>query len=343
MVKKFLRTTQFKVSLASNYSALAKRVKDELSRLEVFVKQETIKSYWNIGKFIYNHMLENKKRAQYGNLLYERLSKDVGRDSSTLRRTVKFYLAYPHIQASRPECNWTQYKQLITIKDQGQRKQLEEQFVKKGFDARRSQAFLNLKKAQLAAKNALDKPSVQLSFSRGRLLTYSLIESKELDAGLLLDLGFRIRRNFEGLKGVKFVKGDCAKVLNKNSFIKVSVKKEELFTYFATIEKIIDGDTLTVLLNLGMGLFVQQKLRLRGIDCPEMDTEDGVRAKKFVQNKLGKLDFIVVKTYKDLSDKYDRYLADIFYLADERDPERVAQEGAYLNQVLLDEHLAYVY
>ncbi|MDD3374813.1 MAG: DUF1016 N-terminal domain-containing protein [Candidatus Omnitrophica bacterium] len=343
MVKKLLKSIQLKVSLAGNYPALAARVKGELSSLEVLVKRETIKSYWNIGKFIHSHLLENKERAQYGNLLYERLSRDVGRDSSTLRRTVKFYLAYPRIQASRPELNWTQYKQLITIKDKDERKQLEEQFVKKGFDARKSQAFLNFKKTQLAAKDAPDKPVVQLSFARGKLLTYSFIESKESDVGLLLDLGFRIRRNFEELKGTKFVKGDCVRVLNKNSFVKADVKKEELFTYFATIEKIIDGDTLTVLLDLGMGLFVQQKLRLRGIDCPEMDTDDGVRAKKFVQTKLGKLDFIIVKTYKDSSDKYDRYLADIFYLVDERDPERVAQEGAYLNQVLLDERLACVY
>ena len=335
--------TSLKLSLAQNYPALVTHVKSELGQLEIFVKRKTIESYWNVGKFIHNHLLENKERAEYGNLLYERLSQDVGRDSATLRRTVQFHLAYPSIPATWRELNWSQYRQLITIKDKGRRKELETQLIKKGLDARRSQAFLNFKKAQLAAQEDPDKPVAQLSFSRGRILTYCLTQGKDASAGLMLDLGFRVRRRFDDVKGAAFAKGDCVTIKEKNSFAKVDVKKEELFTYAAAIEKIVDGDTLTVLLDLGLGLWVEQKLRLRGIDCPEMDTDEGVRAKKFVLSQLGKLDLIIVKTYKDSSDKYDRYLADIFYLAGEKDPSRVAQEGKFLNQELLNERLAGAY
>lgn len=322
---------------------MVKQIRSELNHLEVFLKRKTIESYWNIGKFIHQHLLENKQRADYGNLLYERLSEDVGRDISTLRRTVQFHLAYPSIHASRRELSWTQYRQLITIKDKGRRKQMEEQFAKKEFNTRKSQAFLNFKKFQSAAKDDPEKPIAQLSFNRGRLLTYSLIEYEESNEELVLDLGFKIRKRLKDLKNLKLAKGDCVQATNKNPLLKVDAKKEELFTYIAKIKRIIDGDTLIALIDLGFGLFVQQKLRLREIDCPEMNTEEGVRAKKFVQGQLGKLDFIIVKTYKDSSDKYDRYLADIFYLSDERDPGKVAQEGEYLNQVLLDERLAWVY
>jgi len=39
-------------------------------------------------------------------------------------------------------------------------------------------------------------------------------------------------------------------------------------------------------------------------------------------------------------DKYDRYLADLFYLEGEADPERVAELGNCLNQELIDRGLA---
>ncbi|MEK6712822.1 MAG: thermonuclease family protein, partial [Nitrospirota bacterium] len=88
---------------------------------------------------------------------------------------------------------------------------------------------------------------------------------------------------------------------------------------------------------------VSQKLRLRGIDCPEIDTEEGQRAKRFVESRLKDCDFIVVKTCKDRTDKFDRYLADVFYLPGASDPALVAKEGTYLNQKLLNERLALPY
>ena len=50
------------------------------------------------------------------------------------------------------------------------------------------------------------------------------------------------------------------------------------------------------------------------------------------------LPFAIVKTYN--RDKYRRYLADIFYLPDNKDVYAVAQKGMYLNQELIDEGLA---
>ena len=39
-------------------------------------------------------------------------------------------------------------------------------------------------------------------------------------------------------------------------------------------------------------------------------------------------------------DKYDRYLADVFFLAGARRPKRILKEGLFLNQVLLDKGMA---
>ena len=77
---------------------------------------------------------------------------------------------------------------------------------------------------------------------------------------------------------------------------------------------------------------------MRGIDAPELPTKEGVEAKKFVEAKLKETEFVIVKTYK--ADKYDRYLADIFYQAKEKEAQVVLAQGTFLNQELLDLGLA---
>jgi len=90
-----------------------------------------------------------------------------------------------------------------------------------------------------------------------------------------------------------------------------------LYTYKATVERVIDGDTLECTIDLGLYTKTRQKLRLRAIDAPELRTTRGQAAKAFVDEKLSGASEIVVKTYK--SDKYDRYLADIFVMPGETD------------------------
>jgi hypothetical protein len=41
-----------------------------------------------------------------------------------------------------------------------------------------------------------------------------------------------------------------------------------------------------------------------------------------------------------VKDKYDHYLADVFFLAGARSPERILKEGQFLNQDLLDKGMA---
>ena len=101
------------------------------------------------------------------------------------------------------------------------------------------------------------------------------------------------------------------------------------YTYQAAVERVIDGDTLKAHIDLGLGLYTAQRLRLRGIDCPEITTPQGERAKRFVQKLLKGAQTITIVTYK--SDKYDRYLADVW----------IGEK--FLNQQLLDEGLASLY
>ena len=111
------------------------------------------------------------------------------------------------------------------------------------------------------------------------------------------------------------------------------------YTYPAWVDRVIDGDTLIATVDLGFGFeTTPQRLRLRGIDCPELNTQAGRNAREYVREALSQVGFIVITTHK--TDTYGRYLADVRYLPGEPDPQVVVKRGQYLNRELLDRHLA---
>ncbi|MBI5024049.1 MAG: thermonuclease family protein [Candidatus Omnitrophica bacterium] len=337
------------------YKTLVKRITQEFAELELFVKNRVAKGYWNVGKYIDEHLLENKDKPEYASGFYEELAEDVGRDRTTLQCSVRFYRAYP-IRVPGHELTWGHYRRLITVKDPGERKKLEEQILRKKWDTHKFQKYLNTKR-RLAAPADDDKPIARLTFTRGRLHTCQIVPANKAlvhRGPLALDLGFR--EQYEIPKGApKLKETETVELVFRKGTLagarKVEVPKDELFTYKAEVEKVIDGDTLLVSLDFNCPMSISQKLRLRGIDCPELDTEEGRRAKRFVESRLKGCGFIVVKTYKDRTDRFDRYLADVFYessdirrQSSETDDRRLKTDDLiYLNQELLNEHLAVVY
>ena len=93
----------------------------------------------------------------------------------------------------------------------------------------------------------------------------------------------------------------------------------ETYIYKAHIENIYDGDTITCTIDCGFGVkLTKQKIRLFGINCPEMRGENKIKgreARDALRNKLGDKK-IFLKTFKDKKGKYGRYLG-VIYLGDE--------------------------
>lgn len=90
---------------------------------------------------------------------------------------------------------------------------------------------------------------------------------------------------------------------------------DKLYYYRAEIVSVYDGDTCTVDIDLGMGIWVRgEKLRLLRINAPEMRGAEKVAGKAsrdFLRELiLGKAVFI--QTKKDKRGKYGRYLAEIW-------------------------------
>ena len=126
----------------------------------------------------------------------------------------------------------------------------------------------------------------------------------------------------------------------RNSYRLVPYEKvRRVWSYVAQVNRVIDGDTMWVTLDTGFGDYVDQKLRLRGIDTAEMGPAEGQRAKDFVNQAVGNENLIVVATTK--VDKYDRYLADVLYSPEATtDVSEILANGIYLNRQLITEEVA---
>jgi endonuclease YncB( thermonuclease family) len=119
---------------------------------------------------------------------------------------------------------------------------------------------------------------------------------------------------------------------------------QRLYTYSARVVRVVDGDTLLLEIDVGFRMRSEQKVRLRGINCAESGTLKGDATAGFVAQQLyakspdNGAPAVAVRTYK--SEKYGRYLVDLWYLPGESDREQILQNGRWLNQELLDNNLA---
>ncbi|MDP1712258.1 MAG: thermonuclease family protein [Candidatus Nanopelagicaceae bacterium] len=81
------------------------------------------------------------------------------------------------------------------------------------------------------------------------------------------------------------------------------------YVYKATVKDVHDGDSITVDVQLGFNVLLQNmKLRLAGINAPELTTAEGKKVRDFLSKILLNKE-IVLQTVKDRQEKYGRYLA----------------------------------
>ncbi len=104
-----------------------------------------------------------------------------------------------------------------------------------------------------------------------------------------------------------------------------------LYVYRAKVIRVVDGDTLDLEVDLGMETFRKTRVRLIGINTPEMNTQEGKNAKAYVETWCLSNPEVLIHTTKDRKEKYGRYLATVV------SPGLVGQS---LNQLLLDVGLA---
>jgi len=87
--------------------------------------------------------------------------------------------------------------------------------------------------------------------------------------------------------------------------------------YQAKIIEVIDGDTFDLMIDLGFCNFTQQRMRLYGIDAPEMRTQAGKDLRDALRMQYLAGSRVVVQSIegpkkKQFQDKYGRFLAIIY-------------------------------
>lgn len=117
-----------------------------------------------------------------------------------------------------------------------------------------------------------------------------------------------------------------------------------MFEYKAKLIRVIDGDTLVMMVDMGFYLFQEMKLRLNGINTPELiggnDKEKALEAKTFVEQEL-KDCYIAIRTYK--VEKWGRFVADVYYHPSIMKTEELFTNGKVLSEVLLAKGFAELY
>ena len=85
-----------------------------------------------------------------------------------------------------------------------------------------------------------------------------------------------------------------------------------MYEYRAIVVSVYDGDTITVDIDLGFGVWKRgEKVRLLGINSPEVrgeSRERGIVARDALRAKIGD-SAVTLRTKRDKQGKYGRYLA----------------------------------
>lgn len=112
-----------------------------------------------------------------------------------------------------------------------------------------------------------------------------------------------------------------------------------LYQYKAEVKKTVDGDTFDILIDLGFDTHRYTRVRLYGVNTPEIRTtnlaekKQGLAAKEFTDQWLTAANHkINIETILDKNEKYGRILANIYNSA-----------GACLNKDLIASGLAREY
>lgn len=84
-----------------------------------------------------------------------------------------------------------------------------------------------------------------------------------------------------------------------------------MYTYAAKVLRVLDGDTIEADIDLGFDMHYIAKVRLAGINAPEMKTPQGAPAKAHLANLLTNQNLVITTKINKEFEKYGRVLGEI--------------------------------
>ncbi len=319
--------------ILNHYKNLLEKVQKIIQKTEADIVQtvnrEKVEMCWEIGKIIDEHLVKND-RADYGEKLFADLAKDISIAKRTLYQMRSFYKAYPVLPKEERGLNWSHYRNLVSVKDVEKRKYLEDLTLTNKLGVNNLQREISKLKPRAKKIYSGEK----LKVTRGKVFTYKLVKFSDSSSSFV-DCGFKV---FSEVKTSFKTDGEIVESVKKSEGFglkKSSVDSKKMYTYKASLDRVVDGDTIHVTLDLGFKIRHQEILRLAKINAAESTTAAGKKATKVLQESLKDAPFLIIKTNK--TDIYGRYIADVFFgKKGETNVQKVADSGTYLNQLLLD-------
>ena len=112
-----------------------------------------------------------------------------------------------------------------------------------------------------------------------------------------------------------------------------------MYTYFVkSVDRVVDGDTIDIIIDLGFDLTKKERVRLAGIDTPEKRTKNpkekemGYQATEFLEMHLMEASKLTVKTEKE--GKFGRMLGWLY---------KSEEDKMSINQIMIDKGYAWAY
>lgn len=84
-----------------------------------------------------------------------------------------------------------------------------------------------------------------------------------------------------------------------------------MYEYRAKLNRVVDGDTVDLIIDLGFNVSLKERFRLLGINAPEVRGPEKVRGKEAtaaLQKLIEDTPELIVRTEKDSKGKYGRWL-----------------------------------
>jgi len=281
--------------------------------------QRTLQMYWTIGRHIVEVEQDGSARAKYGTRLMERLSADLtGRLGQGFSRAQISYMRqfcneYEIIHTCG-KLTWSHYRALMTVKSRAARALLEQRAIAEALS-------WNSVAALAKAANEGADPERMARMNAAQTLVprkgrTGLVKVVRITEGArtrpVLDCGFHVLAALPARRPGTLETGAIVAVTGKGTDTAVKTitcAAGEQYCYDGFVQRVVDGDTLEVLLYLSLGHSTLQRLRLRGVDAAEAGTPDGDRCSRRLARILPAGTRVKVLTYG--WDTHGRWVADI--------------------------------
>jgi len=130
-------------------ASIGKLLEDARKNVAKTINTILVETYWKIGKQIVEYEQRGKERANYGEKLLKKLSKDLtnkfgrGFSRSNLQYMRLLYLKYPKCQTLSGKLSWSHYFELLNVSDDLARSFYEKQCIKENWSVRELKRQIN--------------------------------------------------------------------------------------------------------------------------------------------------------------------------------------------------------